>query len=341
MKMKRFLSIGLIVLLILALVACAADAPAPDPTPAPEPTPEAPPEEETPAEEEPPAEAPESLHFVYLSAGHHNPFWRAVADGIEEAAAAHGGIEVTIFDSQYDSARQISQAEDALQLDLDVLLVSPNDADVGTVITELAYEAGIPVFILDNGAEGPYNAFISSDNRQGGRLAGEFLLENTDDDRVVAELQGLVGRVIPAQRGVGFNEVMDENGVEVSYVQPADFDRSMGMALMENFLTMNPGINAVFAWNDEMALGAREAIAARGLTDQILLIGFDATDEAVQAVIDGEMAATVAQNPRRFGSMGVELALAYLNGETFERTILIECILITPANAEAFLAGTL
>ena len=330
--MKKLLSALLIVMLVLTLAACGnGDDPAP---------PEAPPEA---PEEDPPAEVEEDgeLHFVYLSAGHHNPFWRAVADGVEEAAAEHGGIRVTIFDSQYDSARQVGQAEDALQLDLDVLLVSPNDADVGTVITELAYAAGIPVFILDNGAEGPYNAFISSDNRQGGRLAGEFLMANTDDDRVVAELQGILGRVIPAQRGVGFNEVMDENGVEVSYVQPADFDRSQGMALMENFLTMNPNITAVFAWNDEMALGAREAIAARGLTDQILLIGFDATDEAVQAVIDGEMAATVAQNPRQFGMMGVQLALAVLAGETVERTILIECILITPENAQAFLDGTL
>lgn len=130
---------------------------------------------------------------------------------------------------------------------------------------------------------------------------------------------------------------MAANNVKINYVQPADFNRSKGMDLMETFLTQDNTINAVFCWNDEMALGAREAIAANGLTDQVLLIGFDATDEACQAVLDGEMAATVAQNPYGFGVMGVELSFKHLAGEKFEKDIFVPCELITKENAQKYL----
>ncbi len=222
-------------------------------------------------------------------------------------------------DPWYWGFRSLTISEDALLNNPDVVFLSPFETDTGTAITELCNAANVPIFILDTGSEADYTCFITSDNKQGGRVAGDFLLANTDDSRNVAELQGLIGRVVPAQRGVGFNEVMSENNVEVKYVQPADFNREKGMSLMENFLTTDPEINAVFCWNDAMALGAKEAIAARGLTDKILLVGFDATDEAVQAVIDGQMAATVAQNPYGFGQQGVELAYKFLAGEEIEK----------------------
>ena len=282
--------------------------------------------------------AKDAYNFVFLSPNQGNPFWVSVSEGVKQTAEAKGAT-VTVYDAQDDPAKQVSQAEDAILAGVDALFVSPYETDTGTAITEKANEANIPVFILDTGAEGDYTAFITSDNKQGGKVAAEYLLENTGDDRNIAELQGLIGRVIPAQRGVGFNEVMDEKGVKVNYVQPADFNRSKGMDLMDTFLTQDPAINAVFCWNDEMALGAKEAIAAHGLTDKVLLIGFDATDEGLQAVKDGEMAATVAQNPFGFGEMGVELAYKHFNGESFEKDVLIECELITKDNVDEYMAS--
>jgi ribose transport system substrate-binding protein len=340
--MKTLLLLMLIVVLSLSIAACSGgsgDAETSDDSAA---------QTEEPAADESAADetaadtaaASASYKFAYLSPNHGNPFWQMVASGVETQAQANG-CDVTVFDAQDDPAKQVSQAEDALQGDIDALFLSPFETDTGTTIAEMCNAAGVPIFILDTGAEADYTCFITSDNKQGGRVAAEYLIENTDDSRVVAEEQGLIGRAIPALRGVGFNEVMDENNIKVEFVQPADYNREKGMTLMENFLTSNPKINAVFCWNDEMALGAKEAIAARDLTGQVLLIGFDATDEAVQSVLDGEMSATVAQNPKGFGTQGVDLALKHLAGEEIEKEVLIECKLVTKDNAQASLDGTL
>jgi ribose transport system substrate-binding protein len=284
------------------------------------------------------SESGEVYTFVYLSPNQGNPFWVSVSKGVEDGVAAHGG-KLTIYDAQDDPSKQVSQAEDALLAGIDALFVSPFETDTGTAITELCINANVPCFILDNGSNAAYTAFITSDNEQGGEIAAQYLLQNTGSDRNVFEMQGLLGRAVPALRGKGFNKVMDEQGVKINYVQPADFNRSKGMDLMETFLTQDGTINAVFCWNDEMALGAKEAIAARGLTGKILVIGFDATDEAVQSVIDGELAATVAQNPYGFGIQGVDLCYQHLAGETIPKDVYVECQLITKENGAEYLAS--
>jgi ribose transport system substrate-binding protein len=277
-------------------------------------------------------------NFVYLSPNQGNPFWVNVSKGVEDGVSAHGG-KLTIYDAQDDPSKQISQAEDSLLAGIDALFVSPFETDTGTAITELCISANVPCFILDNGSNADYTAFIAADNQQGGEIAAQFMIQNIDvGNKNIFEMQGLVGRAVPALRGKGFNKVMDEHGIKVNYVQPADFNRSKGMDLMETFLTQDSSINAVFCWNDEMALGAKEAIAARGLTGKILLIGFDATEEAVQAVADGELAATVAQNPYGFGIQGVDLCYQYLEGKTIPRDVYVECQLITKENAAEYLA---
>jgi ribose transport system substrate-binding protein len=276
-------------------------------------------------------------NFVYLSPNQGNPFWVSVSQGVEDTVATHGG-KLTIYDAQDDPAKQINQAEDALLGGIDALFLSPFETDTGTAITDLCIAAKVPCFILDTGSNSAYTAFITSDNEQGGQIAAQFLVQNTGNDRIVFEMQGLLGRAIPALRGKGFNKEMDAQGIKVDYVQPADFNRSKGMDLMETFLTRDGGINAVFCWNDEMALGAKEAIAARNLSGKILIIGFDATDEAVQAVIDGELAATVAQNPYGFGQQGVDLAYKHLAGEPIEKDVYVPCQLITKENAQAYLS---
>jgi ribose transport system substrate-binding protein len=278
-----------------------------------------------------------AYNFVYLSPNQGNPFWVTVSRGVADAVEAREG-ELTIYDAQDDPGKQVGQAEDAIQAGIDALFVSPFETDTGTAITELCIAAKIPCFILDNGSNAGYTAFVTSDNEQGGQIAAQYLIQNTGDSRNVFEMQGLVGRAIPALRGVGFNKEMSAQGIKINYVQPADFNRSKGMDLMETFLTQDDGINAVFCWNDEMALGAKEAIAARGLTGKILVIGFDATDEAVQAVLDGELAATVAQNPYGFGQQGVDLCYRYLAGESIEKDIYVPCRLITKENAQEYLA---
>ncbi len=282
------------------------------------------------------AKADSDYRFVYLSPNQANPFWLTISEGVQ-AAVDEKGATLTIFDAQDDAASQVSQAEDAISSGADAILVSPYESDTGTAIVERCNEENIPVFVLDVGAEGNYTGFIAADNAQGGELAAKYIVENTDDSRNVAEIQGVLAREVPARRGKGFNKVMDEESVKVNYCQPANCDRSQGMDIMDTFLTQDKTINAVFCWNDEMALGAKEAIAAHGLSDKVLLVGFDGTDEGVQAVINGELAADIAQKPYQFGTEGVAMAYKYFNGEEFEKDLWIDCELITKENAEEFL----
>jgi ribose transport system substrate-binding protein len=117
--------------------------------------------------------------------------------------------------------------------------------------------------------------------------------------------------------------------LEVIARQPAAFDRAEGMTVMENILQGNPEIDAVFAHNDNMALGAMEAIEAAGRSDEIMIVGFDAIDDAREAVTEGNMAATVAQKPALMGEMSVEIAVKVVNGEEVDEYTPVPLELIT------------
>ena len=140
---------------------------------------------------------------------------------------------------------------------------------------------------------------------------------------------GVSGASATIERGKGFHLVADEK-LDVVSKQTANFNRSEGMSVMENMLQANPAIQGVFAHNDEMALGAVEAIGNK----KILVVGFDATDDAVAAVKVGKMAATVAQKPNLMGETAVETAIQILQGETVEKTIPVEVELITKDTAQ-------
>jgi ribose transport system substrate-binding protein len=160
-------------------------------------------------------------------------------------------------------------------------------------------------------------------------MAGEYILQKIGKTGNVVELEGIPGSSAARERGEGFHSVIDkESGIKVVAKQPADFDRAKGLNVMENILQGNKDIKAVFAHNDEMALGALKAIEAAGLKD-VVVVGFDATDDAVKAVNDGKMNATVAQKPELIGKYAVEAAKKAAAGEKVEKSIPVELELIT------------
>lgn len=148
----------------------------------------------------------------------------------------------------------------------------------------------------------------------GGRLAAEYICQLLRNKGQVVELEGLPGTSAARDRGAGFNAYLKERcpGVMVVARQAANFDRAQGLSVMENILQAQRQIDAVFAHNDEMALGALQAIKARGL--KIPVVGFDATPDAVKAVESCEMAATVAQQPAEMGRLALEKAAELIKG---------------------------
>lgn len=269
-----------------------------------------------------PAPAAETKTLGLAVSTLNNPFFVDLRDGAQAAADA-AGMKLVVMDAQDDPAKQISQIEDLITQKVDALLINPTDSDAIVTAVESANKANIPVITVDRGANGgKVAAHVASDNVLGGKMAGELIVELIGGKGKVAELEGIPGASAARDRGEGFHQAVDGvEGIEVVAKQPADFDRAKGLTVMENILQANPDIVAVFAHNDEMALGALEAIAAAGKSEQIKVVGFDATDDAVKAVQEGRMAATVAQKPKDIGRLGVETAVKILKGESVDEYI--------------------
>ena len=171
------------------------------------------------------------------------------------------------------------------------------------------------------GHQGEVVAHIASDNVAGGMLAGEFLVKQINAKGNVVELEGIAGSSAAIDRGKGFNEVIAKNsGIKVVSKQTANFNRAEGLSVFENILQAQPDIAGVFAHNDEMILGAIQAAQAAGRNKDIVFVGFDAVDDAVNAVKAGDLQATVAQQPAVIGELGVKSAVDYLGGKKVEAT---------------------
>ncbi len=243
-----------------------------------------------------------------------NPFFVSLQEGAQ-AAADEAGVELITVDAQDDVSKQLSDIEDLITQGVDVIIVNPTDSAAVVNAVRNANSAGIPVITVDRASEGGEVAYhIASDNVAGGRMAGEYLCELIGGEGSVVELEGIPGASATNDRGSGFNEYMSESCQDAQIVarQTANFNRAEGLSVMENILQAQAQIDGLFAHNDEMALGALQAIDGTGR--DVHVIGFDATPDAVQAVEECRMAATVAQQPELMGQMGVEQAIEIAGG---------------------------
>lgn len=257
-----------------------------------------------------------------------NPFFVTLKEGAV-SKAKEMGHEIVILDSQNDPSKELGNVEDLLIKGIDVLLINPTDSDAVVSAVKAANRNKVPVVTLDRASNGgTVVTHIASDNVAGGELAGNFIVErlNGKNNRVV-ELEGIPGTTAARDRGKGFNKAA-QNKLDIVAKQTADFDRTKGLNVMENILQAQSEVNAVFAHNDEMALGALKAIEASDKTD-VIIVGFDATEDAVKAVKEGKLAATVAQKPAEIGAKGVEAADKIVKKEMVPQFIPVELELIT------------
>lgn len=255
-----------------------------------------------------------------------NPFFVTLVEGAQKAADA-AGVKLVVTDAGDDAAKQTNDVDDLISKKVSVLIVNPVDSDAIAPAVEDAIAAGIKVIAVDRTVNGvDVDCQIASDNVKGAEMATEYLKSVIGDGAKVAELQGTTGASATIDRGQGFHNIAD-GSLDVVASQTASFDRAEGLTVMENIIQSNGDLQGVFAHNDEMALGAIEAIEASG--KDIKIVGFDATDDGVAAVKDGKMAATVAQQPDKMGSTAVETAIKLMNGETVEKSIPVEVTLVT------------
>lgn len=256
-----------------------------------------------------------------------NPFFVTLKEGAEKQAKALD-YDLVVLDSQNDPAKELANVEDISVRGVKILLINPTDSDaVGNAIA-VANQKKLPVITLDRAAnKGQVIAHIASDNTAGGEMAGNYIAEKLGKGAKIIQLEGIAGTSAARERGAGFAKAAQAHDFKILASQPADFDRSKGLNVMENLLTAQPEVQGVFAQNDEMALGALRAIQAAGKKD-LILVGFDGTDDGVKAVKGGKMAATIAQQPEKIGEIGVQTADKVLKGEKVEASIPVELKLI-------------
>ncbi|MCX8638916.1 ribose ABC transporter substrate-binding protein RbsB [Gilliamella sp. B3172] len=260
-----------------------------------------------------------------------NPFFVTLKEGAVQKANELG-YDLVVLDSQNNPAKELANVEDILVKGTKLILINPTDSEaVGNAVLA-ANKAGIPVITLDRTAsKGEVVSHIASDNVAGGKMAGNFIFEKLGASAKVIQLQGIVGTSASRERGEGFTQSIQENNLTLLTAQPADFDRAKGMNVMQNLLTAYPNVQAVFAENDEMALGAMRAIQTAGRND-ILVVGFDGTEDGIKSVSRGKLGATVAQQPNEIGAMGIEIADKVIKGEKVATQVPVELRLVTHIN---------
>jgi ribose transport system substrate-binding protein len=249
---------------------------------------------------------------------------------------------VQAAEREVDVEKQMQIIENLIQSRVSALCVTPSGSKEIVPAIVKANQANIPVVILDTrvnpealqAAGGKIATFIGSDNLEGGKLAGEFMVKALSGKGKVAILEGIPGHETGDSRLKGFRQaVASSPGIQIVSSQTANWERDQGYNVFQNMLQAQPEIQGLFACSDLMALGAVEAIGAAGKTGKITVIGFDAFSEAREAVLKGVMAATVAQFPADMGRQGIESAVRVLKGESVPAESTVKIQLVTKENA--------
>ena len=288
-----------------------------------------------------PGAAPAKPRVALVLKTLNSPFFIDMQKGAQAAADQLGlDLVVQAAEREVDVEKQMQIVENLIQTGVKVLLLTPSGSREIVPVLAKANAAGIPVIIVDTridaaaatAASVKTASFIGSDNYEGGRVAGAELILVTKGKANVALLEGIPGHDTGDSRLRGFKDATrDTPGIKVVASQTANWERDQGFTVFQNMLQAHPEIDALFACNDMMALGAMEAIAAAGRTGKIRVIGFDAVDDARKAILAGTMIASVAQFPGDMGRLAVESASKLIKGEAVEQSQQVRIELVKKA----------
>src|SRR4051812_9135079 len=268
-----------------------------------------------------------------------HPYFVDMRRGAQEAADRLGvTLQVQAAEREIDVEKQMQIVENMIQTGIQALCITPSGSREIVSALVKARDAKVPIIVIDTRVDAKAAAdagvrtetFVGSDNYDGGRIAGEYLVKATGGTAHVAILEGIPGHETGDSRLRGFRDaVKAAPGVAIVASQPANWERDQGFNVFQNMLQAHPDIDALFACSDLMALGALEAIAAAGKTGKIRVLGFDAIDDARRALVEGRMDATVAQYPDEMGRSAVDAAVKALKGESVPADISVRIGLVT------------
>jgi ABC-type sugar transport system substrate-binding protein len=300
------------------------------------------------AQDLPPLEQKDSYTVGFAQSESNNP-WRIAETKSFEDTAAECGWNVIVTDAGGSAAKQVADVDSMIAQGIDVLFLPPREEDPLIPAVMRAKAAGIPVFLVDRSvnpdvaqAGRDYVAFLGSDFVDQGRRAAEYMMENFEGEQgLIIELEGTTGSSPANDRKTGFDEaIAGDSRFQILESRSGDFSRDEGRRVMETLLQAHPEVNIVYAHNDEMAIGAIQALEAAGRKpgEDVFIYSIDGTRDALQAIIDGKMEVTVESSPF-FGPLACETMKRYAAGEAIEPWVKVEDRIFTPENAEENLAG--
>ena len=265
-----------------------------------------------------------------------NSFMVKMREGAQKKADELG-LTINFQDASDDSATQANQLANAAATGAGAVIVNPTDSDAMASAVKQLTDAKIPVVAVDravNNAE--VSSYIASDNVGGGKQAAKALSEAIHGEGEILVLQGKTGSSASRERGQGFEEgLKDSPNIKVVAKQTAEFERVKGLDVTTNLLQAHPNVKAIFAENDEMALGAIEALGDKAGKD-VIVVGFDGVEDALKAIKEGTMYASIAQQPADMAAQAVVEASKLLKGESATKEMQVDVVTVTKDNVDKF-----
>jgi inositol transport system substrate-binding protein len=257
-----------------------------------------------------------------------------------EAKASELGVTLIVNDAERNAEKQVQQVESFIAQKVDAIILNPCESEASSPAVEKAIAAGIPIVNVNSETRATPTAFVGSRDEESAKLAMEYLAKRLGGKGNVVMMHGFMGQAAQLKRDQGARDVLaKEKGLTLLADQTAEWDRAKAMTLMENWLQSHgEKINAVFAQNDEMAMGALIALEQAKRKDKILVAGVDAIVDALQAVKDGRLDATVFQDAKGQGAGAVETAVKIVKKQPYEKQLYLPFQLITKENVDKYLA---
>jgi ribose transport system substrate-binding protein len=267
-----------------------------------------------------------------------NPFYVVMRKGVE-ARANELGWEVRVVTANEDVNKQVNGVMDLVAQGVDGILISPIDAVATGAAYQAAHDAGIPIISIARGAKSKYQTlFVAMDSVQIGRDIADWAAEKAGGKGKVAMIAGPAGANVFHDLADGFKEAIAKyDGMEVVYEHTVPLTREEGLNNAQDILVAHPDVRVIYCGNDEIALGAAQAVATAGKTDDIIITGLNGVPPALAAVAKGEMDLTVVLSPMAWGRLGVDVMNGWFNGEHPDQKVFIKHILATQANAMKYM----
>ncbi len=261
-----------------------------------------------------------------------NPFFVDLRDGAQ-AEAAELGIDLSVVDAQNDSATQANQLATAATDGTEGVIINAVDTETAEAGLAPIVSAELPIVAVDRSVgDTKVASFVASDNVAGGEQAAKALAESLGGKGKIIILEGVPGASATNERGEGFTKGLKEfAGIKVVSSQTANFDRAEALDVVTNLMQSNPDATGVLAMNDEMALGAIQALGAKAGKD-VKVVGFDGTEDGFKAVEAGTLVATIAQNPAELGKQSVQILAKAMKDEAVEEVVQVAVDTVNTGN---------